>query len=373
MHVNGLGMPHFLRRIRGGGGDRPAVERVCVVGSGNWGSTVARIIGQNTEKLGKPFDVKVKMWVYEEEVEGRKLSEIINTQHENVKYLPGVKLPSNVIAVPDLAEAATAATILVFALPHQFLPRLLPTIQSARDPSAIAVSLIKGMSTDSQGNLVRISQQIADGLPGCDVSVLMGANVADEVARGDFCEATIGYSSRGNAEILKMLFEQPTFQLRLIPDCVGVEMYGTLKNVIALGAGFVDGLGFGTNTKAAIMRIGMHEMLRFGETFFPGSMKDTILESCGVADLITTCFGGRNRKCAEQFARGERDWRQIEESMLGGQKLQGVSTIEHVHKMLRDNDAVARFPLLDLIYKISNNLCEPDEIVRSASLCYQAA
>eukprot|EP00960_Hanusia_phi_P042769 755698-Hanusia_phi.AAC.6 len=85
--------------------------------------------------------------------------------------------------------------------------------------------------------------QIADGLPGCDVSVLMGANVADEVARGDFCEATIGYSSRGNAEILKMLFEQPTFQLRLIPDCVGVEMYGTLKNVIALGAGFVDGLG----------------------------------------------------------------------------------------------------------------------------------
>eukprot|EP00960_Hanusia_phi_P042768 755698-Hanusia_phi.AAC.5 len=127
MHVNGLGMPHFLRRIRGGGGDRPAVERVCVVGSGNWGSTVARIIGQNTEKLGKPFDVKVKMWVYEEEVEGRKLSEIINTQHENVKYLPGlsppsslpvhvivsqgVKLPSNVIAVPDLAEAATAATV----------------------------------------------------------------------------------------------------------------------------------------------------------------------------------------------------------------------------------------------------------------------
>mmetsp|Transcript_8655 Transcript_8655/g.28865 ORF Transcript_8655/g.28865 Transcript_8655/m.28865 type:complete len:230 (-) Transcript_8655:61-750(-) len=228
------------------------------------------------------------------------------------------------------------------------------------------------MATDKDGNLVRISQQISDGLEGCDISVLMGANVADEVARGDFCEATIGYRSKGNAELIKTLFEQPTFQLRLIPDPVGVEIFGTLKNVIALGAGFVDGLGYGTNTKAAIMRIGMHEMLRFGETFFPEMMKDTILESCGVADLITTCFGGRNRKCAEQFARGPRDWKQLEASMLGGQKLQGVSTIEHVHKMLRDKQVVGRFPLLDLIYRICMCACEPEEIVRSASTCYVA-
>jgi glycerol-3-phosphate dehydrogenase (NAD+) len=106
----------------------------------------------------------------------------------------------------------------------------------------------------------------------------------------------------------------------------GVELCGALKNVVALGAGFCDGLGFGGNTKAAIIRIGLKETIKFAKMFFDGVKDDTFLESCGLADLVTTCFGGRNRKCAEAFAKKEGDWEELEKAMLNGQKLQGTIT-----------------------------------------------
>lgn len=124
------------------------LDKVCIIGSGNWGSAIATIVGRNCERL--PFyQTQVNMWVFEEtvQVEGepRKLTEVINTTHENVKYLPGIKLPTNVLAVADLATACKDATLLIFVLPHQFLPRLLPTIREASHPSCRGVSLIKGI------------------------------------------------------------------------------------------------------------------------------------------------------------------------------------------------------------------------------------
>ena len=129
--------------------------KVCVIGSGNWGSAIAKIIGGNTPRL--PFcQDQVNMWVYEEMVNvgtsaGKleKLSTIVNETHENVKYLPGIKLPENVVAVPDLAQACDNATLLVFVLPHQFLPSLLPTIKNSVHWGARGISLIKGLGTCS--------------------------------------------------------------------------------------------------------------------------------------------------------------------------------------------------------------------------------
>lgn len=128
-------------------------EKVCIVGSGNWGSAIATLVGRNCERL-QNCDSQVNMWVFEEMIEIEegsmmKLTDIINSRHENTKYLPGIRLPSNVVAVPDLAEACEGATLLIFVLPHQFLPRLLPTIRAAAHPSCRGVSLIKGLGKSS--------------------------------------------------------------------------------------------------------------------------------------------------------------------------------------------------------------------------------
>jgi glycerol-3-phosphate dehydrogenase (NAD+) len=123
-------------------------DRICIVGSGNWGSAIATIIGRNCARLSC-FETTVQMWVYEEEVlhqgKQRKLSELINTLHENTKYLPGVQIPGNVHAEPNLEVACRDATVLVFVLPHQFLPKLLPQIRKVVHPTCRCVSLIKGL------------------------------------------------------------------------------------------------------------------------------------------------------------------------------------------------------------------------------------
>jgi len=127
------------------------LDKVCIIGSGNWGSAISTIVGKNCQRL--PFcENQVNMWVFEETItvdeatgEERKLTEIINERHENIKYLPGIALPTNINAVPDLADACKDATLLIFVLPHQFLPKLLPIIRKSAHPSCRGVSLIKGI------------------------------------------------------------------------------------------------------------------------------------------------------------------------------------------------------------------------------------
>merc|ERR1712151_861926 len=167
-------------------------------------------------------------------------------------------------------------------------------------------------------------------LLGHEVAVLMGANVANEVAAGEFCEATLGCTAVEHQETLVKLFDCNTFRVTAVNDIAGVELCGALKNVVALGAGFCDGLGYGGNTKAAIIRIGLEEMTAFIRMFFSGVKDDTFMESCGLADLVTTCFGGRNRKCAEAFAKKAGSWDEIEKDLLNGQKLQGTITSKDV-------------------------------------------
>lgn len=335
-------------------------EKIAIIGSGNWGSAIARIAGQNVFHFDQ-FDNEVKMWVFEEQVDGRNLTDIINTEHENVKYLPGIKLPESVVAEPDLVKAVTGATMLVFVLPHQFLPRLLPQIQPVMHPKAKAISLIKGIDYDDKG-LVVISDIIRKGL-GCDVSVLMGANVANDVARDQFAEATVGSAVPENGELFKNLFDTALFRVNVVDDVMGVELCGALKNVVALGAGFCDGLGYGGNTKAAIIRIGLVEMMRFCKKFYAGIRPSTFFESCGIADLITTCYGGRNRKCAEAFVKTGKGWEELEEELLGGQKLQGTLTSVEVNKVLEIAESVDEFPLFKMIHAISFKGVEPAKIV----------
>ncbi|KNC53509.1 glycerol-3-phosphate dehydrogenase [NAD+] [Thecamonas trahens ATCC 50062] len=326
------------------------MEKVCVLGSGNWGSTAGKIVASNAARLDDVAS-EVNMWVFEEQVDGRKLTEIINEDHENPKYLPGVKLPENLVAVPDAAAAVSGATLLIFCLPHQFLPRLCASIKDAAAPGARAITLIKGFDVDDDG-IVLLSEYITAQL-GMPCAVLMGANIANEVAREEFSETTIGYHHEANGKLWCRLFQTKYFRVAIVPDPVAVELCGAIKNVVALGAGFCDGLKLGNNTKAAVIRIGLLEMRQFTQTFFNGAGElTTYFESCGLADLITTCYGGRNRKCAEAFVASGKSWDELEAELLGGQKLQGTLTTIEVIKAIDKAGARGNFPLFTAINAI---------------------
>ncbi|CAL8288560.1 unnamed protein product [Lota lota] len=339
--------------------------KVCIVGSGNWGSVIAKLVGHSV-KGNNRFDPLVNMWVYEEMIDGRKLTDIINSEHENVKYLPGHKLSRNVVAVPEITEAVKGAKVLIFVIPHQFIRRLCDQMKPHVAPGAIGISLIKGVD-EGPGGLRLISDIIRESLE-VDVSVLMGANIANEVADEKFCETTIGAKNNANGLLFKELLQTPNFRITVVQESHTVELCGALKNIVAVGAGFCDGLGFGDNTKAAVIRLGLMEMIAFARMFCEGPVTSaTFLESCGVADLITTCYGGRNRKVAEAFVTTSKSIEELEVEMLNGQKLQGPQTSAEVYKILVKKDLVSKFPLFSAVYKI----CFEGKEVKTFVTCLQ--
>ncbi|KAJ3207079.1 Glycerol-3-phosphate dehydrogenase [Dinochytrium kinnereticum] len=335
-------------------------EKVCLIGSGNWGSVIAKIVGNNVQDFPE-FDKEVRMWVFEEVVDGQKLTDIINTRHENVKYLPNVKLPETVVAHPTLLKAVEDATLLVFVIPHQFVKGICEQLKGRTHPRARAISLIKGVDV-AQSGLQLISDVIKDSLS-MDVSVLMGANIASEVAMEYFCETTVGYNIESNGIIWQKIFGTPYFKVAAVADVAGVELCGALKNVVAIAAGLVDGLKYGENTKAAIIRIGLMEMKRFAKTFYEGVKDETFFESCGVADVITTCFGGRNRKVAEARVTTGKSFEVLEKEMLNGQKLQGTLTAKEVNQILSLRGCVNEYPLFTTVYRICYESLPPKAIV----------
>jgi len=357
-------------------------QQVAIIGSGNWGTAIARIAGENVRRDAATFAREVRMWVHEEtvSVDGAacRLTDVINTRHENVAYLPGHLLPDNVVALPDLTGVVAGAQLLLFVLPHQFLPRVLPAVRAALGDEALAsgrvraLSLIKGVDCDPAGRLSLISDAIAAALslPRCDV--LMGANVAAEVAEGQFCEATVG--TRGDpvaAGVWVALLQTRAFRLRVCPDAAAVELCGALKNVVALAVGFAAGAGYGTNTQAALVRAGLGEMLAFIRRFHePAARAETLLlESCGVADVITSCFGGgRNARCAEAFVRTGQEWQQLEAELLGGQKLQGTLTCAQVARVLQQARAAPHeFPLFTATHAVMTRQRPPAALVEPPS------
>ncbi|KAK4282302.1 hypothetical protein QN277_013697 [Acacia crassicarpa] len=343
-------------------------SKVTVVGSGNWGSVAAKLVASNTLR-STSFHDEVRMWVFEETLpSGEKLTDVINGTNENVKYLPGIKLGKNVVADPDLENAVKDANMLVIVTPHQFVEGICKRLAGKIKTEAEAISLVKGMEVKVDGPRMMstlISQQL-----GINCSVLMGANIANEIGQEKFSEATVGYrQNKGAAESWVQLFNTPYFNVTSVQDVEGVELCGTLKNVVAVAAGFVDGLEMGNNAKAAIMRIGLEEMKAFSKLLFPTVKDSTFFESCGVADLITTCLGGRNRGVAEAFAKsgGKRSFDELEQELLQGQKLQGVSTASDVYEVLSHRGWLELFPLFSLVHEICIGHLPPSAIVHQYS------
>ncbi|KAJ3187650.1 hypothetical protein HDU85_006041 [Gaertneriomyces sp. JEL0708] len=340
-------------------------QKVAIIGSGNWGSAIATLLGPNVRK-NDAFDPEIRMWVFEEEVDGKKLTEIINEKHENVKYLPGVKLPDNVKAVPELKDAVKGATWLVFVLPGQFVVKTCDQLAGSLEPNAKAVSLVKGLDVEN-GHLHLMSRLIAEKLK-IDCCAMMGANIANEVAREAFCESTIGYENKENAETWKSLLQTSQFRISIVPDIAGVELCGALKNIVGVAAGLVDGLTDCQNTKAAVMRIGLVSIMKFAESFYQRVEDRTFFQSCGMADLVATCYGGRNRKVAEAFVKTGKSFDELEKEMLNGQKVQGVPAAKSVYDVLKRKDRLKDFPFFVTVYRICFEGLDPKEIINPQAI-----
>lgn len=345
-------------------------HRVGIVGSGNWGTTIAKIVAENTAAHPDLFEKDVQMWVFEEKYQIPKdsphasdelastpqpLSKLINHFHENVKYLTDIKLPHNLYANPDIRATVKDATILIFNLPHQFIDKTCDDLEGHVVPFARGISCIKGVSV-SESDISLFSDVISERL-NIYCGALSGANVALEVAKEKFCETTVAYdppqidscsqsstsrskmaSSAGGKALklqplpedyppidgksLKLLFHRPYFHVRVTSDVTATSLAGALKNIVALAAGFVIGMGWGDNAKAAIMRVGLVEMISFAKRFFPDKgVKETTFteESAGVADLITSCSSGRNFRCAKMATEEHKNVQEIEKRELNGQ------------------------------------------------------
>ncbi|EGW32758.1 uncharacterized protein SPAPADRAFT_60112 [Spathaspora passalidarum NRRL Y-27907] len=335
--------------------------KICVIGGGSWGTTITKIIAENCLARPRLFRHHVNMWVFEEKINGENLTEIINSRRENVKYLPGVKLPRNIVAVPDLVKTVKDADLIVFNFPHQHLSSILSQLKGHVPPTVRGISCLKGLEVNKDGCKL-LSEHISDEL-GIVCGALSGANLAPEIAREKWSETTIAYNIpqdyRGPGRdidevILKATFHRPYFHVNIIDDVAGVSVAGALKNVVALAVGFVDGLGWGDNAKSAIMRVGLLEIIKFSETFFPKSQQSTFTrESAGVADLITTCLGGRNVKVGRYMAETGASAHDAERALLNGQSSQGIVTCKEVHELLTHVGKMEEYPLFAATYQIT--------------------
>ena len=342
-------------------------SKVTVIGAGSWGTAISKIIAINTIKYPDLFDNQVILYVRDEN-----LRLMIEKTRVNIKYLIKIKLPMNVKPMSNLNEAISKSNILIFAIPHEYIQNICSNINlnSIQNNGTFGISLVKGFHIDSESNLIRASQMIEKMLK-IPVGVLSGANVALDVAQEQFSEATLSlpFSVENKENLLKNLFQNDYFRVSFCDDKPTVEICGALKNVIACGAGVIDGLEFGVNTKAAIIRRGIHEAIQFTRLFHPQCQISTFLENCGIADIIASSFGGRNRKVFEVFVKNKKPLAELEKEILCGQKLQGPNTAKVVYKLLKHRKILHQFPLFTAIHKICESQIEPKAIINSLKQC----
>ncbi|KAM0675658.1 hypothetical protein GVAV_001026 [Gurleya vavrai] len=321
-------------------------HKISIIGSGNWGTAISKIILQAI-KDKKDCDETIFMWTFEEIIDGKKLTDIINTTHENVKYLPGVILSKNLIAMSDLKSCVKDSNILVFVVPHQFVKKVVSDLKGNIRKDAIAVSLIKGVMVEDN-KLKLISDFISEELK-IECGVLMGANIANEIGNGCISEGTLACKNEKARSILKNIFNCYNYRVSCVSDKNGVELCGTLKNIVSLAYGIGNGINLPKNTKVAILRNGLKEMVKFCMMFFSDVKLGTFFESAGIADLFVSSLCGRNFKCGIDL--GTKSIEEIEKEM-GGQKLQGTLTAKEIFGFLHEQEKEKEFPLFVMVYRI---------------------
>jgi glycerol-3-phosphate dehydrogenase (NAD(P)+) len=263
-------------------------DQIGVIGAGAWGTTLAM-------KLAAA-ERPVTIWAHTPEA-----NEQLAAVRENRRYLPGVVFPPNVRVATDEGYLAEPHRFYVLAVPSAHLRASLQRLKERLYPEAALLSVVKGIE---EGTHLRMSEMIAEELPGRRVAVLSGPNLAAEIAAGKPAGTVVASDDSELAGELASVLGSDRFRVYTNPDVIGVELCGALKNVVALAAGFVDGLDFGDSAKAGIITRGLAEMTRLGVA--AGAHPITFAGLAGVGDLIATCMSplSRNRRAGELMASG---------------------------------------------------------------------
>ncbi len=264
------------------------MANVGVLGAGSWGTALSVLLSDNGHQ--------VTVWsIDENEVQ------MLNEKREHELKLPGVKLPDDMVITGDLESAVKKKDFLVLAVPSPFTRSTARKMAPYVADGQIIVDVAKGIE---EATLMTLSRQIEQEIPQADVAVLSGPSHAEEVGRRLPTTCVVGAKTKKTAEYLQSMFISPVFRVYTSPDILGIELGGSLKNVIALAAGIADGLGYGDNTKAALITRGIAEIARLGVKM--GGKIETFTGLTGIGDLIVTCASvhSRNRKAGYLIGKG---------------------------------------------------------------------
>lgn len=261
---------------------------ISVLGAGSWGTALSLLLYQNGHQ--------VALWsALEDEVK------MLREKREHASKLPGVKLPEDMDITADLEKCLKSVDVAVLAVPSPFTRSTAHQMKPYVKDGQIIVNVAKGVEENS---LMTLSEIIEQEIPQAEVAVLSGPSHAEEVGRGLPTTCVVSAHKRKTAEYLQGIFMSPVFRVYTTPDILGVELGAALKNVIALAAGTADGLGYGDNTKAALITRGIAEISRLGVKM--GAKQETFYGLSGIGDLIVTCASvhSRNRKAGYLMGKG---------------------------------------------------------------------
>lgn len=264
------------------------MAKISVLGAGSWGTALAVLLYNNGHE--------VTLWsALADEVK------MLSEKREHETKLPGVRLPDNMEITTDLEKSLLDPDVAVLAVPSPFTRSTAHQMSSFTRKGQIVVNVAKGVE---EHTLMTLSEIISEEIPQADVCVLSGPSHAEEVGKGIPTTCVVSAEKRETAEFLQGIFMSPVFRVYTTPDILGVELGGALKNVIALAAGTADGLGYGDNTKAALITRGIAEIARLGTKM--GAKIETFYGLSGMGDLIVTCASvhSRNRKAGYLMGKG---------------------------------------------------------------------
>ena len=261
---------------------------ISIIGAGSWGIALAVLLHKNGHH--------VTVWsVIETEIR------MLQKEREHKDKLPGVKLPEDMVFTTDLEQAVKGAEVLVLAVPSPYTRSTSHSMASLVKEGQVIVNVAKGIE---EKTLLTLSQIIEEEIPQANVAVLSGPSHAEEVGRGIPTTIGVGAKDKETAEYLQNIFMNEVFRVYISPDVLGIELGAALKNVVALAAGIADGLGYGDNTKAALITRGITEIARLGVAM--GGRFETFCGLTGIGDLIVTCASmhSRNRRAGILIGQG---------------------------------------------------------------------